>query len=141
VDPIRSFLRVFPQEQMHFIISEQFFADTRRTVRQVYEFLGVDSTFVGTRTGTIKGNRKQIARLLFVPRLIYPLFWAGKVLERQWLVRLARKLQRFNQRLFSRPRPEMNPDTRRKLEDFYRPYNRELAELLGVDLAHCGWPM
>lgn len=141
VDQVRSFLRVFPLKQMHFIISERFFADTRQTMREVYQFLGVDSTFEGTRTGTIKGDRKQIARLLFVPRLIYPLFWAGKVLERRKLVQLARKLHRLNTRFFSRPRPEMGPDTRRKLEDFYRPHNRELAELLGVDLAHWGWSL
>jgi hypothetical protein len=35
----------------------------------------------------------------------------------------------------------MDPETRRKLEDFYRPHNRELAELLGVDLARWGWPL
>lgn len=125
---IRSFLDVFPLEQMHFIISERLFRDTCATVRDAYEFLDVDPTFEGQQIYRAFSSRKQIAR---------PLFF-------QWLLRkvaykkhyhVYRKLRDLNERILSRPRPEIRPETRQWLEEFYKPHNEELAQLLGLDLA------
>ena len=49
---------------------------------------------------------------------------------------LRRNLRALNTMLLSRERPKLKEETRRRLEEFFMPYNQELAELLGQDLSH-----
>lgn len=45
-DQVERYLRVFPRSQVMVIQSERFFRETADVVREVFDFLGVDSTFV-----------------------------------------------------------------------------------------------
>ena len=42
---LERYLNYFPREQILVLCSEEFFAETENTLRQVFEFVGVDSAF------------------------------------------------------------------------------------------------
>ncbi|MCF7914756.1 MAG: sulfotransferase domain-containing protein [Spirochaetaceae bacterium] len=46
VDQVQRYLSVFPRNQIMIIQSERFFRETAEVTRAVYEFLGIDGTFV-----------------------------------------------------------------------------------------------
>ncbi len=121
VQQIRAFMPLFPLERMHFLVSERLFTDPRPTVREVYEFLAVDPTFEGQRVELQWNPARRVA---------WPLPW------HRILVKLYRRYPRrliFLRGLMWRKRPKMKPDTRRALEEFFKPYNQELAELVGLN--------
>jgi hypothetical protein len=126
-DQIRAFRVHYPPDRMHVILAETLFARPAETLRALQAFLGVDPDWRQPEDGPARNSSREIARFRAIDRMV-----GGR-----GRTRLSRRVQRLNKRLFRVPRPEMARETRRRLEAFYRPYNEDLARLVGLDLA--GW--
>jgi hypothetical protein len=123
---IRSYLALFPREQLHVIRFEELVRDPRATYGRLFRFLGVNDGF---RCPEMAGK----ANPSFVWRNpLYAFFYRNPHLTTR-LPLAARRI------LCSGPKaperyPPMDPHTRARLIEAYREPNRELGEFLGVDL-------
>ncbi len=123
VNQIRAFLQVFPIHDMQFVLSERLFSDPQGTLRAVFRFLAVNPAFEGRRVGRVMNAALPVIR----PGMVQRLIWRALRSRRHWRAKLLK--------LLGKPRPEMHPQTRHSLQEFYRPHNEELATLVGLDLS------
>src|SRR5688572_28933150 len=140
---LQPFLELFPREQMHLML----FDDTRTDPVAVYQslcrFLDIDSSFMPRSLGQ-RVNPRTVLRSRTVRDLKCAIggFMGRNAatrrvragLTRLGAVRIARKLFRLNQKPGSVP--SMNPETRRRLVEFFRPDVEALGALLNRDLSH-----
>ncbi len=125
---VRWFARYWPVESMHYLLMETFRKDTEDRLRGIFDFLGVEQPV------TIDYPDKMYNRF-FRPtsfplqRWIYSktgggfgghpkLFWMLSMLNRSPV----------------RHYPSLDPEMRLKLMDLFKPMNRELADLTGLDI-------
>lgn len=129
---VRRYLEVFPREQVHIILFDDFVADLGGTYRATLEFLGVDQEFVPKFE---RVNDSRAVRSPFVRR------WVERPLNKGRL----RGLVPFRRRLYEAvhqwntlagvkplPTPAQEALLRRELADDIR----ELSTLIGRDLSH-----
>jgi hypothetical protein len=83
-EQLKRWLEFYPKDQIMVINSEHFFADPMKTLRRVYDFLGISD---------------------YKPQ----------------------NLKVYNQRSYS----NMEPATRKKLEAYFKPFNKEFYDLIG----------
>jgi hypothetical protein len=143
---LQPFLKLFPREQIRFMLFDDIRPDPAAFYRGICEFLGIEfhasqklGQLVNPRTvlrsRTIRNLRCAIASLM-----------AGSPAARQLRTRLGRlgagklalKLFRMNEKPGSVP--PMRADTRRRLVEYYREDNEALGEFLGRDLSHWNEP-
>ncbi len=129
---VERFLKLFRREQMRFYLYDDLSKDPVCFLKDLYEFLGVDTDFVvdtsfKPNTTGVPKNR-LLGRLLLRPnplkstvRLLVP----GKV--RYSLS------QRINQRLLAKP--PLSKETREKLSNSYKKDILSLQDLIGRDLS------
>lgn len=63
VDQVRRYLKVFPREQVMIIQSERFFRETPTVVREVFDFLGIDPSFVPENLAPSNVSRQKKEQL------------------------------------------------------------------------------
>jgi hypothetical protein len=124
---VRAFRDHFPRERMHFILADRLFSCPEKSLRALYAFLGVNPDWRGQRVREVRNSSKRVARFGLLDRLV----------ARRGRTRLGSRVQRLNKRLASTARPDIQPRTRARLAEFFRPHNEELAGMTGLDLA--GW--
>lgn len=126
---INRFLEHFIRDQLLVLLFDDLKANPQGFFQTVFNFLGVDPDF-STPAMTESFNPAAVWR--------NPLYrWFFKKPHRdEWLPVKFRRLTYFGKRI-PWQYPPMNPDTRQRLLDFYRPWNRQLAAFLGRDLP--GW--
>ena len=133
------YLRYFPPEQICVLIFEEFFADPQQGMRTIFDFLGVDSSFV-PKGVDMKTN------VAWTPRSrrlhgFYVRWFSQKTRLRQFLEpmiphHLRARLRNLLRASYGQPGiPPMNVETRERLLDYFRPENDKLAEFLGRDLS------
>ena len=126
------FLALFPREQVRVYMYDDYHAQARTVLRDIFEFLGVDpnySTDLSQRT-----NETIVPRFPRVYRLRRRIFKRTPLTH--WLPEGARRAFR---RLYDRPRRDfaMNPEDRRTVIDYYRDEVVRTGDLIGRDLS--GW--
>ena len=125
---LQRFLEYFPRERMLILLYDDLVADPHAFMQRIYTFLGVDPEF-RSDFEPVRVNRATGKRRLARSRAL----WLGcRVLSRLRFHRAAEALHRIN----SVSIPEMNPDTRARLIELYRPHNERLEKFLGRDLSH-----
>lgn len=130
-EQVKRYLDTFGKDQVKIIWFDDLKADTDAAISEVLEFIGVDSTF---RPDTEASYNKFL-----MPTNAF----VGRLYKNQRLRTFTRSLlpnktvEKVKQKLFSGPgKPEMNPETRRYLRDFYREDVIALEKLTGRDLSH-----
>ncbi len=131
---ISRFLECFSQDQMLFIISEDFRENGREWLDKIVEFLGATGHcgFEDLEEKHVGGHPRSeiLLKLTNVPnflkkRAAHP---AAKLLL-AYAVRFFRGINK------TKGYPPMNPETRRQLEEYFRRPNEKLERIVGVDLS------
>jgi hypothetical protein len=128
---LKRYFDVFPKEQIKILIFEEFRKDPTTAVVDVYNFLGVDTSYIPD-TST-KHNSAAVPKLRLLNRLFYHpmLIRAAKWALPEGLQVLGMQLRDKN---LQSP-PKLPADLRAKLLDFYRSDILELEALLDRDLS------
>jgi hypothetical protein len=126
------YLAYFPHTQVRTYLFDDFIAEPMSVVRDVFDFIGVDSSFVPDTSAVLGGTGVPDNLLL---RFLWR--WVGPVrhVVRPYLP------QRLRDAAFTRVhrnlvKPSMRPETRSALLEGFRPDILALQDLLGRDLSH-----
>ena len=160
-ESIKNYLKYFDKSQMRFVLFEHYIKDQVEVVQDLYDFVGVDPTYIPFKTKKGKlsynhdwgvnwllydvlGVKKGVTRL---PRSIHLQWFMRSILEKikamiapEYDTEAFLKIKATYHHLTMLLKrneygyPEMPEYIRRDLTDFYRPYNLELQELLEIDL-------
>lgn len=133
--------RFFPKDNVWIYLFEDLKEDPGFICIDVFQKLGLSPMKVEFHT--IKSDQNQaalpkstrLARLAFQPnraRNLRVLF--RKILPDKTRDRIKKWISLRNKKSFIYP--PMNPETRQKLVEYYRPINQELSDLLGIDFSH-----
>ena len=119
-EQVRRYLDYFSFEQMHFIFVEDFWSGRDAVLRDLAKFLGVTGRFDPSAKSKVsnKGYRPFSIKLQYV---------STQLLGNSLLARGAR----FVNRKLGTDYPEMNENLRKELNAHFKPYNKQLFELLG----------
>ena len=126
IDQIESYLELFRREQLLVLIFEELKQDPEAVFGRCFDFLGVDPSFrcpEMTRASNSSMVWDNPLHAFFLQHNQYQ-----KWVPRHWIKLLCRG------QLVKRNYPPMDPATRQRLEDFYRPLNRRLERFLGREL-------
>jgi hypothetical protein len=129
---VRLYLDLFPREQMRFYLYEDFSSDPAGMLRDIYEFLDVDTDFVADTS--IKPNstgvpkNQLLGRLLLQPNLLRST--VKLLLPAQLSYNIA---QRINQKLLKKP--SLDQQTYGQLLSVYEDDISALQELIGCNLS------
>ncbi len=133
---LKRYYERFSPEQIRVYLYEDLVNEALQMIRELYDFLGVNSTYrpnlamvaqpsgkprnplVQVALTTVLAHRSQLKR--FVPRRLRPEL---RMLEQEVIRRLA-------------PKPPLNPETRRWLIEVYRSDILNLQDLIRRDLSH-----
>jgi hypothetical protein len=132
VEQIQRYLDFFPREQMRFVRFDDLLASPERTLRPLFDFLGVDANAaIDVQLDVEERNRGGPPRNAFLGRLLAraPLW-----VREHWFRRL------FHLNRSTKQCPPMKEETRDALAEFYRPYNEELRSLIQMDTSTWGRP-
>ena len=112
-------LRHFPREQLHIVHGEEF-------IRRPWEELGKVETFLGVPPTVTEDNFYFNSTKGFYCSQDTRTTGAWECTKKKCLSKTK-----------GRPKPPVQPDTHKKLEDFYREHNKIFYGLMGRDF---GWP-
>lgn len=126
VRQIGTFLQWFPREQMCILLHEQWRREPDLVLRSICRFLDVDPDVPFRRAGEERNTTS-------VPRSKTVQWATARLLSRKG-ARLRKTILRWNVRTLA-GYPSMDPETRRELDEFYRPWNEELARRFDLDLS------
>jgi hypothetical protein len=136
-EQIKTFQEYFPQEQMFFIISEEFAVKTQECLARLLAFLGVNDNYVfrNLRRRHVGGYPRSelLLKLTAIPNYFKKNTQnlKGKLL----LIYFLRILQAINR---GKGYPPMAPETKRYLEAYFKEPNRELERVLGREIPEWG---
>lgn len=128
---LKRYYDLFPAEQIHVMLYEDFAADARAALRTLFTFLDV-APDVAIDT-TTRHNRAALPRSARLNRVLWP-----SVVAAQRLVPRRFRGTGFLASLLAptyRPAPALAPELRRHLRDLYRDDIEATAELTGRDLS------
>lgn len=132
---MRPWLEAFPREYFLFLLTEDLAADPIRVLRDIYQFLGVDPDYVvpdlerQNTAGVAKSER--VLKLINSPSLLKSL--VKQVLPLRYRQSLKTRIIEFNTN-HRAPIPELSPELRIQLADYYRPDIEEFEAMTGLDL-------
>jgi hypothetical protein len=135
---VRRLLEVFPREQVHIFTTEAVAAagSNGEVWRTLFGAVGVDPTFVPEYE--VRHNVAATPRSERVAQLLASKTGVMGVVRRVAPDRVLDTARRVTSTVIDKPAPAvegMAPDTRLRLEEFFRPFNQELEELLGRPLS------
>ena len=133
---VEAYMERFSRVSIH--LFDEFRADTKGEMRRLFEFLGVDPDVeLGeSEDYNVSGMPKNrlLQRLLFHPtpaKLYLKSLLVKSVFTEEQVVNVIERLRRRNLK-----KVQMQPATRRRLLDLYRPDIESLQDLIGRDLSH-----
>ena len=121
---VEHYLRVFPKEQMHFLLLEHLLMNPLREVNPLLTFLGVEP--LASAPPLPRSNQT------FIPRSRTAQWAIRRLFEQR--TPPYHVLSRFNRRT-SPGYPAIDPGMRAQLRERFREPNRKLAEVTGLDLS------
>lgn len=141
VDHFRGWYATFPRERILVLVLEEFTRNPEAGYRRIFEFLGIDADFLPPGYKD-RNNEARSYKSLWLENLLVQSY---RFLSRRGFTKLVKRIvdsgigehvRRFN--ADDRSLPQLDPGSRDKLVEYYRPYNRELAALTGLNLSY--WP-
>ncbi len=139
-DHLVYFEELFDRSQVLPIFYEDLSKKRDETLKQIFDFLDVASDFVpqDTKRHNVTAVPRNIGLYALVHRSVRPIKNALESTGVGWIKESSRKIrgavrsQFFTQEV----RPEMKPEDREYLREYYAEPNRQLAEYTGRDLSH-----
>jgi hypothetical protein len=131
IEQIEELLKYYPRNQLHLTLYDDLRENDREYLKNILAFLEIDETFESSQIGQQR-NASMFPRLRKILHRIglKPMVTALSKSEVGNIVRRRNKKKR-------KPSSStLNPDTRAKLVEYFRPYNNRLSELLGRNLDH-----
>lgn len=137
---VKSLITQFGQNQVHCVLMDTLIADAEKVCQHLFKVIGLREDF----QPMVKQRRNQAA----MPRsewfgFLFTQFLASQNPLRRAIRKLvpdatAYKLRKAVLNLNDKPftPPPLDPKTREQLVDYFKPFNDQLAELLGQDLTH-----
>lgn len=119
---IKRYAKYFPKSRMFFVLAEDLKEEREETLRKILKFLEVDENFEFEDL-----KEKHIGgapRSMFLAKLV-----GSKYIKKYPLIRDAIK------KINSKKIPPMKEETRKKLQEYFEPYNKELEKFIGLDLS------
>jgi len=130
-DQLARYLDVFDRDRVHVIVHDDLVADAQLVCRGVYEFLGVDPSFVPS-IREVNGSKTVRSRRL--QRLYYASHSRSHRVAKR-LVPSALRRRLLTQNTVDRRRPAIDPQVRDRLRELFRPQVLGLSAQLGRDLS------
>lgn len=131
-EQIRRYLAHFPPEQLKIFLYEDYRSDPRQVLRQIFEFAGVDPSFVPMLHQEVNAGgdpRSPLLQAIIMrPNLLGSI--AALFLPLPVRRRIRDRISRYNV-----ARAEFSPTARARLSAKLRPEILELQEMLGRDLS------
>jgi hypothetical protein len=135
---IKRYIEVFGRSNIHFIIFDDFKNKTSEVYRQTLSFLEVDEHFQPEFQIVNAGRRRHVRNKTLRNLVRNPLsLWLVQNIAPhpgKGLPLLLKLWGRLNNRY--EPIPEMNPETRKRLQQEFTEEVEQLSELIGRDLTH-----
>ena len=126
---IKNYLEYFPRENLLVLPFEKMVSDPESFYKEIFAFLGVDGDFMCEDFEEVF-NPTEVWMNPF-----YQLLIRKPRYQKNIPVKLRRLFYWGKKMRFSAP--PIDEESRKRLEDFYRPWNAELREFLGKELV--GW--
>ncbi len=125
---LKKYISLFGRENILILQFDQIKNDPESLLKEIYSFVGVDANFVSPFLKT-KINRATFRKHTGK----YPfMYFIWRLFKKFKMNSLAYKIEKWN----SISVPEMNPKTRERLIDIYRPKNNKLSILLNIDFSN-----
>jgi hypothetical protein len=130
IDQVEVLLKYYEREKILFLLYDELNKDDRGYLKSILDFLGVDSS----RESSLFGQRKNAA---VFPKLrkwlrAFGLNYFIKMTSRSSVGDWIRRSRKNKGKAYQ----QMNPETKEKLIEYFRPYNNRLSTLLQCDLSH-----
>ena len=132
-EQILRFLEYFNDDQVHFILYDDFKKDTLSEVQKVYDFLGVDDSFI-PEIKQVNANKKIRSRTFHKIQYHAINNLLPKLLSEKGLIKLNAYLLKLNTEYDERSPMEKNLESR--LKKLLKPEIDKLANLFDRDLSH-----
>ena len=136
---LRTLYKYFPKEQVKVVLYEDLKADAVKECRKLFKWIGVNDSFspeTGKQYNTTK-PRKSNRYSRVIRKVITPHSFARKIFNtvfpEHYNYKIGEALHKLNRS--SDSYEKLNNEARAFLHEYYRPYNKELAELTGFDLS------
>lgn len=135
-EQIKRYVDLFGKNSVHFVIFDDLKADAEREFKRVLSFLGVSNTFLPDLSPRNKNRQFKNKWLHFMVNNPHPAvrFVAKKCIPSSFLKWAKLKLQRAN--TSTKPRGEMDSNSKSRLQEIYRGEVELLSEYLGRDLRY-----
>lgn len=129
----------FPKEQVKILLYEDIQNNGVETCQQIYKWLGVDASFtpdVNKKYNATKRRKshfytRALRKVLTPNSMMRKVF--NSVVPEHYNHKVGDMLRDLNKK--DTTYEEMDPSTKKFLLDFFRPHNKELAEMIGRDLS------
>lgn len=139
---ISAFTKLFPQENLKFIIYDDIKTNPQQVLSNLFEFLSVDAEFENPaifKQSYAKLPRQKFARLYTLAVAVYRWINNNNSVGRKILNNL--KSQGFNDKFHQlnsveKEYPQLSIDKKRELANFYQEDIKQLSQLLDRDLNH-----
>jgi hypothetical protein len=136
---LKNIYRYFPKEQVKVLMYENIKNNAAQVCREVFKWLGVSESFTPETDRKYNATRKKksnayskLLRKVFVPHSVARKIF-NTVVPEHYNYKVGEALHNLNKK--STGYDNMDAEAKTFLHDFYRPYNKELAELTGFDLS------
>lgn len=123
VNQVKRFLKFFGPDQMHFIIAEHLKANPQDEINKVSRFIGIPEYNL-----TIPDRVKNQT---YLPRSVFFESWARNLFGSSLAYKVIHRLNMAK----SPGYPKLDLELRRKLVSYFDDYNKELSEMLSIDLS------
>jgi len=139
VKHLKNLYNYFPKEQVKVLLYEDIKSNAAAICKEVFKWLGVSESFTPETdrkyNATLKKKSNAYSKLLrkvFVPHSVARKIF-NTVVPEHYNYKVGEALHNLNKK--STGYNNMDAGAKAFLHEFYRPYNKELAELTGFDLS------
>lgn len=136
---LQRFYACFDAQQIRVIVTEEFIRNPLQGYQDIYRDIGVNDTAFVPPGYDKRRNVAKSYRFLWLENILVRSYRGlskrgyTKLVKRITESGIANHIRSLNRD--SRPVPEIDEESQRRLLAYYRPYNRQLEELLGKDLS------
>lgn len=139
VEHLERYFNLFDSEQIHVVITEKFAKNSLQGYRDIYQFIGVDDVDFVPPNYNKQRNVARSYRYLWLENILVRSYrWLSKkgytkLVKRVTESKAVALIRNINQD--KNPVPQIDDASKAKLQEYYRPYNKRLEQLLSLDLS------
>jgi hypothetical protein len=142
---LQRFYARFDKQQIRVIITEEFAREPLQGYQDIYRYIGLQDTRFVPPGYDQRRNVAKSYRFLWLENILVRSYRGlskrgyTKLVKRITDSGIAQRIRALNRD--RRPVPEIDAESQQRLLDYYRPYNKDLEDLLGKDLSFWDKPV